>query len=313
MAETTEEIPNMKTQKRQTIPLPLPPPPTLSRDTTPTAADRLTEILHRHVTGPAAYVIMLINPEWAEAMLARNSGNRTLREATARKYGHVMGEGRWQPHTAEAIKFDTNGVMRDGQHRLRGVIISGASVQFTVALGCDPKEADVYDQGITRSAADISHQHGVPNANQAAALTALILRIERQDMASFDRLMITDKTDELYTGDELFDFAVKIGARCKRFGPPSSMALAYWTISHKTSRPDRLAPFWDGLITGADLPMGGPILRLRESLVGEDWGMGRDGCVKRAAATILAWNAVLERRRPRHFAWDFSVKLPEVL
>jgi hypothetical protein len=258
---------------------------------------------------------MQVTPELADAWMKRNESNRPFRISTSNRYAAVMAAGRWrQPPTAESIKFDRDGLLRDGQHRLSAVVKAGVPVRFCIAFGCDPEEWKVYDQGLARTASDILHQYGIPSQKQSAALAYMILRIEQDDPHKIDRLMVTERANDLYTSDPIFAASVRAGAQSAKLSTPSAMGLAYWTIAHKTSRPDKLDAFWNDISSGANLQLRSPELKLREWLVESRGASGtaRDVATRRAAAVILAWNALLDHRSPRNFVWNFTTRLPEV-
>jgi hypothetical protein len=74
-----------------------------------------------------------ITPELAEAYLRLNDPkNRNMRSAALKDYCAAMKDGSWQV-THQAIAFDASGMLIDGQHRLKAVIMSGAQQQMYVA------------------------------------------------------------------------------------------------------------------------------------------------------------------------------------
>jgi len=307
-----EVLPAAASQNKAVVAASLPAEPKAPE--TPSVADQLAALLANHTKVGHKFVQMMINPEWADAMMARNFDNRLLRKGKVAIIARAMVEARWAP-TPESVKFDINGILRDGQHRLSAVIQSGATVPMTVVFGCDPAECDFYDQGTPRSVADIAREHGHANAVVAQSLVALIMRIELEDNTVFDRVAQTERLEELFGGDPLFETAIKAGKRLRFLIPPTAAAMAYWTIAHKSSRNDRLETFWDALVSGADLPARSPVLRLREFIRDKRNLPGRtsrESAVKIVAAVILAWNAVMTRRLPSKFTWDFTIRLPEV-
>lgn len=99
------------------------------------------------------HTIADITPETAAKWLGQNIGNRNLRRQKVLQYARDMREGNWQL-SGQAIQFDWNGRLIDGQHRLEAVIESGATIQALVVKGLDPKSREVIDTGAKRSASD---------------------------------------------------------------------------------------------------------------------------------------------------------------
>lgn len=118
--------------------------------------------------------VYVVTPAVAKRWLARNVRNRRVGQADVDKYARDMTAGKWQI-TGEAIKFDTNGALSDGQHRLQAVIKSGVSVPMLIVRGVAPGAQEVMDSGRKRSVSDSLTLNGIKNSSilQAAARTAL--------------------------------------------------------------------------------------------------------------------------------------------
>lgn len=302
----------MKANRQQT-PRITPPPPLPPADDA-TADDRLTELLAGYTKSEHVFLEMAIGPDMAEAMLKRNFSNRPLRESKAVTMAQDMVAGLFLERQPHPVCFDFNGVLRDGQHRMRAVIVSGCTVWLTVCFGCDPKERDYYDQGTPRSVSDIAREHGQQNTTQASAAVALILRIEQETNRVFGRNEQTQRLDKLFDEDPVFDAAIKAGMKLRLVMNVAAATLAYWHIATHTAHTPRLEKFWEGIQKGSYLSDDSPVLRVRNILAAKkSTTRGREGSVKRAAAVILAWNATIERRRPRSFEWAETLRLPEVV
>lgn len=99
--------------------------------------------------------LMDVTPELAMRWLERNTRNRKLRQSTVNKYAADMRAGRWMV-TGDAIGFDTNGAIINGQHRLWAVIEAGCAVPMQVALNLDPDAVSVMDDHMKRSLTDVA-------------------------------------------------------------------------------------------------------------------------------------------------------------
>lgn len=82
---------------------------------------------HKHIT-----------PRIAKTMLSHNTGNRPLRKAVVQRYATDMENGDWQDN-GDPIRFDTNGRLIDGQHRLEAVILSDTPIDAWVLRGLKPE------------------------------------------------------------------------------------------------------------------------------------------------------------------------------
>lgn len=106
---------------------------------------------------------MEIGPGLASEMLKKNTMNRPVSRVNLKRIVMAMREGEWQETTGESLKFDKDGNILDGQHRLMGIVESGKAFKFMIIEGLDKKVFDVIDTGKIRSASDSLHILGVKN------------------------------------------------------------------------------------------------------------------------------------------------------
>ncbi|WP_284252774.1 hypothetical protein [Pseudolysinimonas kribbensis] len=97
--------------------------------------------------------LVQLTPELAERWLGRNLGNRNLRRHKVLQYARDMREGNWQT-SGQAIQFDWDGRLIDGQHRCEAVIESGVTITVLVVKGLNPQARGVIDTGAKRSGGD---------------------------------------------------------------------------------------------------------------------------------------------------------------
>lgn len=121
--------------------------------------------------------VLAVTPTVASEMLARHPKNRPLRPALVAAYARDMATGAWE-FTGEAIKFDSDGNLIDGQHRLQAVIDADVEVQMLVVEGIRPKAQDVMDTGAKRAASDALHLNGYANANAVASVARFAVILE---------------------------------------------------------------------------------------------------------------------------------------
>jgi hypothetical protein len=233
-----------------------------------------------------------------------------------------MEEGRWRL-SHQGIMIDTNGRLRDGQHRLSALIKHGKPLQFWVCFGCDPASFDVVDQGAKRTAANLLSIDKQTDSSLVAATVGLLIRIERKD-PFFDAALVLASTRERVAENDNLRIAVIIGRqlhRKVRTARPSAMALAYYWIAQRTRSSDRLPVFWESLATGANLGVRDARLMLREHLLHPEamapslrGGSAAYGVpVRQAGAVILAWNGWISGKRvgKKALEWPRKFELPE--
>lgn len=96
--------------------------------------------------------IELITPEAAKAYLQNNMINRNINEKRVAAYADDMKKGEWQLN-GEAIRFNENGELIDGQHRLSAIVKANIPVQMVVMYEID-NSVSIYDRGRIRSVTD---------------------------------------------------------------------------------------------------------------------------------------------------------------
>lgn len=138
----------------------------------PTAVPRQVPLDHP-VNRKITVDLVDLTPELAEKWLSKNTRNRNVRSAKVREFATDMRNGKW--HTAgDAIQFDWNGVMTNGQHRCQAVIDSGVTIRVLVMRGMDPVTRTVIDTGSKRTAADALKFEGIEkNTNLLAAVARI--------------------------------------------------------------------------------------------------------------------------------------------
>lgn len=95
---------------------------------------------------------VLITPEMAANLLESNGNNRNLSEGTVKAYANDMLNGNWDYKTGSAISIDENGILRDGQHRLAAIVMSGVTIPTWVIRNVSSD--GIYDNNRKRSNSD---------------------------------------------------------------------------------------------------------------------------------------------------------------
>jgi hypothetical protein len=117
--------------------------------------------------------VKTIGPETAEQLLKRNDANRNLRPSYVSSLARQMTQGFWKI-AGDPLRFDVDGNLLDGQHRLNAIIESNTHQQFVVIVGLDATTQTVMDSGIKRSFADTLRMRGESHWNLTAAITRMV-------------------------------------------------------------------------------------------------------------------------------------------
>ena len=102
--------------------------------------------------------VFKVTPAHAEKWLKMNTGNRRIRPSHVRHLASQMEQGRWML-SPEPIVFSPKRLL-DGQHRLSAVLMSGCTIEASVALVQNEDVFRVLDQGVNRNNSDLT---GIPS------------------------------------------------------------------------------------------------------------------------------------------------------
>jgi len=132
--------------------------------------------LPTELSGPFA---VLVTPELARWILEeRNTVNRSFKNKIA-QFAADMVTDHWAYPTTSII-FDTAGDLKNGQNRLRAVIVAAGTTIRPVAVwmrfefGWENGSLDVLDQGSMRSTPDTFRLHGIGDPNAVAAAVNMV-------------------------------------------------------------------------------------------------------------------------------------------
>lgn len=250
-------------------------------------------------TTPLRVETLEVDEEQARAWLETMAHNRPISRVNLEGLMLAMLEGRWH-QDGSAIKFDKEGRLIDGQHRLWSVINTGKSQTFLVVFGVDPAAMTTLDTGKVRTRGDVLsiHDPTLMNVNHVAAAVTIMLRWHkgarnnnlRNDYVSNDEVI------QFYDShrEEIME-AQRHGGRLAKSiaaGSAQAYALCYWLFSEKEAEDAEF--FWDRLVDGQALSAGNPIYALREMLRREAGNANTRDKLRAdiiAALIIKAWNA----------------------
>ena len=210
-----------------------------------------------------------VTPEIATEWLQHNVENRPPRKAWVKELARRMLSGSWMaPFGDAAIIFDSNGHLRNGQHRLMAVAESGATIEMHVVRGAPSDCFLVVDSGRSRNPADVVAINGWPNAKLAAA-AARMVHTHSSGNAWWTRGAPFDGREAeraMRDHPRLVDHVSAHG--CHRAFATMRIPPSFVVFFSYTARPqDKAQEFISGLESGEGLPAGDPRLALRERLI----------------------------------------------
>jgi hypothetical protein len=244
--------------------------------------------------------VELITPEMAQQYMGRNENNRPLSKTTVLKYARALRQGEWVLN-GEAIVFDSDGRMGQGQHRLEAIINSGIAMSVVVIRGVDPKAFATYDGGRNRRASDILALDGETNTRAlASAVSGYIIA---SGGSHWDLSLLTNSSILEYVHKApsirfwVNQFVGRQGARSLY---PGSFAGIVAAISDRHGI-DVAQEFFDQATIGAGLKHGSPVLLLRDKFTNVKHGqrltadLSKQYIIKAANAYISGkWPKILK-------------------
>ena len=182
-----------------------------------------------------------ISPEMAKQYLATSKGNRRIHPGRVDAYTRDMQMNRW--YVGATIKFDTDGALIDGHHRLSAVLMYGFPVRFLVIRKLPPESVAGIDVGQTRRHHQISKFAG---ENFSPRHFAIAKRIE-YGFSNGSCLSYDESRDAILKYLDAINFAV-LNAGKERHTNATVLAVvakAWYSQDH-----DRLKQFLDVLKHG---------------------------------------------------------------
>lgn len=130
---------------------------------------------------PATGELLLVTPQMSTAWLAHNE-NRDERKANVQYFVRIIKGGFWEVTTDAVgleVRADGTEVLRNGQHRLRAIEITGEAQWLFVVRGITPTAMSAIDTGKKRTLGDVLKlNYGVTEASEVAAVVRLAYYVE---------------------------------------------------------------------------------------------------------------------------------------
>lgn len=214
-----------------------------------------------------------VNATMAGQWLGEQARNRILRKGRIVEFTRDMLAGKWED-TGEAVKFDKDGCMVDGQHRMEGLVLAAKTypaieVNFLIVRGLNRKAQMVMDTNTRRTAADQLRIGGFSDYAALAAAAKWCLIWDRQALYS-DRLLKSVTHSEIIEYVEQNPKLKELTGLCtskmrKHIDMPVGYVITCYYILWRMD-PEYATEFFARLADGAMLPLEDPILALRHRL-----------------------------------------------
>lgn len=185
-----------------------------------------------------------ITPAMAEAYLAKNvDNNRSVREVKVQRYSEAMTDGHWLA-TSSTIKFDRDGHLIDGQHRLMAIVRANRTVRMAVARNESPASIHVIDTNTPRNGGDSLVFAGLSPRGKATQVAGTANALNGWQNGLYTNAMSALGYGDRMSNDEMVVFvrehqaiileALDVADRVHRMVPlnKSGIALAYIVLKN---------------------------------------------------------------------------------
>lgn len=296
----------------------------VNRAAGPYAGPELVDIswfLAKHPAPTFKWVIM--TPELAQQILDKsNTNNRPLVDEDADHLSGIILSDQWRL-THQGGAHDEDGVLQDGQHRLKGIIKSGIAVPMPWFCGMSRENFKAIDENKARTAAQLFARDGESYGLVAQGLVKLVLALSTDAPKRAWRRKLTN--EQIYDAfnaeekEELRIAAAFAGRHAKKaLAGPTGLAGAYYMI-RKANGPDNpyVEAFFNGYIYGrkdSDLALhpDDPRLRLREYTNNLRVTKKRLPVIGAYGVTVRAWNYVISGKKVSNMRWADNSEVPRV-
>jgi hypothetical protein len=241
-------------------------------------------------TEPTVQIIE-VDPAMAESWLAKNPNNRNLRMPVVQSYARDMLAGNWMLN-GETIKFDQDGKLIDGQHRLTAIVTADVTVSMVVMRGVDADVMDTVDVGAKRTYADALRLQGEDNTTTLAAVVRRAVMWQKGARTNTGAVRPTAREMNTFvTANPQIRTSADVAARysTRSLLPASVIGLCHWLFSPLD--PDAADWFLARVSDGDGLAKDDPIAALRNRIVKMRVGGGRVNETEALALVIYSWNA----------------------
>lgn len=248
--------------------------------------------------------IELVTAKLAEEYLSTNTNNRKYRPKKIREYARYLKNGSFV-FNGDPIRFDADGILLDGQHRLHAIKDTGIPAELLVIRNLPASVMSTIDQGAPRSAIDIVElrsETAVVGISAATGIARMIMIWNGDSLASNSKQAVADYVESNV------DTLVEYGRIARQFnnhikGSVALVGLAVHVITEAGNKPADIATFLRSAALGEGLYRGDPAYALREYVLKEPFSTAGSRNTAFLSAQVYpiirAWNAYVSNEQLR--------------
>lgn len=268
----------------------------------------------------------VITPLIATEYLSRNINNRPLTKNQVKFYARQMSEGKWRIN-GEAICFDKDGNLINGQHRLSAVVEAGVPIASIVARGIDKEAFATYDSGMNRKISDVFALKSIPNATSVSSIVNKYVMLKKSGASvtsnmngminakwgASSRLTKQEVLEEYFSDPDLFQdiqrFAVSCYTRLRILLVGVIGSYVAYLVRDRHHDMAKVCEFFTMLTTESSFD-NTMIAALRSRLIKNQMTNPnmRMNSTYVQQLIIKTWNAFIKGRSIKFLKWDESVE-----
>lgn len=261
-----------------------------------------------------------VTPKLAKEWLERNTHNRPVRPAHVEQLAKSILFDEWQLN-GDAIRFDYNDNVLDGQHRLHAVILADKPIDSFVIEGLPPQAQETMDMGRKRLLSDVLHLRGETNTIVLAATINSLYRWEHGRMhgssgGTSNNPTVGEAIQLLEERGDDIRRAVRSASKVANRLPISTTTVAACWLKFSDLDEEDCRDFWAAVTTGfhlngdAALANSGPYA-LSRYIQRNAQGHKKVPQHVLHALIIKAWNAYRRNQAVNNLSWRPGGSRPE--
>lgn len=241
-----------------------------------------------------------ITPKLAQLWMAKHAEierkvghkiQRPLNEERVKVLSNEILAGKWKVN-GDSIRFNCDGRILDGQHRLSAVIRADAPIEAFVIFGLSSDVFDTIDVGAKRSCADVLAMVGEKNTTTLAAAVAIAEQYCTEENIGNHAIKTNEILDVLQKHVKIKNSMYLAKSKEARNAPvPVSCMVGIHYLVSKLDE-EKANEFFQKIVSGTDLEAQNPVLMLRNLIFNTK--ISAKASIRRrwiCAITIKAWNA----------------------
>lgn len=245
--------------------------------------------------------VVTITPTMADAWLENNLNNRKVARSVVDKYARDMSEGRWK-FTGDAIRFDVEGTILDGQHRLMAVVKSGVPLTAVVVYGLPTSTREVIDTGKARTTSDVVGMAGVSNSVRVVGAARMLMIYKLDAWKNKPTLSSSEILNVVRAHPQLVTSAGTL-PNIPRGVPLMAMITTHYIGKFLLGEAAKADQFYTTLRTGVPAYDGDPIHIMRERFIGYQGAEGRISYEVAAWTVFNCWNLFAAGEKSLRIKW----------